>query len=276
MGKTALIAGSGRLPTLLATHMAQTGADYVVFQVDGFQMEDADSFAVEGFAIENLALLFDRLTDLGVTQVLFAGAVTRAKLNPSKLDPKTTALLPKILPALQQGDDATLRAVIGLFEEAGFAVVGANAVSPELIPPSGVLTETLPAEADQKDAARAAQIVTALGDADVGQGAVVAQGVCLATETLPGTNAMLAWVDAVAGACRPDPNGAKGVLLKAPKTAQDRRIDLPVIGPDTIDCVHRAGLAGVVIETGGVMIVDVAKAVARANALGVFIWVRDP
>lgn len=273
---TAIIAGKGALPEHLATALETAGASVALFQLHGFEMDNPRGRPVEAFVVERLALLFDRLHALGVTRVVFAGAVTRARLDPERIDQKTAALLPRILPALQQGDDATLRAVIALFEEEGFAVVGAGDIAPDLLPAAAVLTAAEPSGADRRDAARAAQIVAALGDADVGQGAVVAQGLCLAVETLPGTDAMLRWVADVAGACRPDPAGAKGVVFKAPKPGQERRVDLPAIGPGTVALAARSGLAGIVVEAGGVMILDRAAAVAEADACGLFLWVRDP
>lgn len=271
---TAIIAGTGMLPGLLADRLDADGTPFVIAELDGFPMENRKGRPVERFIVERLALLFDRLHELGVKRVVFGGAVARTKLNPEMIDPKTAMLLPAILPALQQGDDATLRAVISLFEDEDLAVVGADAVAPELLPPAGVLTKAQPDAADEKDAARAAQIVTALGAADVGQGAVVAQGLCLAVESLPGTNAMLRWVGDVAAGLRPDPHGAGGVFFKAPKPGQDRRIDLPAIGPETVVAAHGAGLAGIVVEQGGVMLIEPERTVAEADARGIFLWVR--
>lgn len=276
MGATALIAGRGVLPAHLARALAGAGAPFVIAQIEGFEMDNPGGWPVETFALERLALLFDLLHDRGVTHVALAGGVTRPRLDPERIDPKTAMLLPRILPMLGQGDDATLRAVIALFEEAGFTVVGAETIAPDLLPEPGVLTATAPAPADEKDAARAANIVAALGAADVGQGAVVAQGLCLAVETLPGTDAMLDWVAAVAGACRPDPEGARGVFYKAPKPGQDRRVDLPAIGPGTVAAAHRAGLAGIAVEAGGVLLLEPARSRAMAEECGLFLWIRRP
>lgn len=273
---TALIAGRGALPAHLARALARSGAPFLVAQVEGFEMDNPDGLPVETFALERLALLFDLLHDRGVARVLLAGAVTRPRLDPERIDPRTAMLLPRILPMLGQGDDAALRAVVALIEDEGFAVVGAEAVAPDLLPAPGVPTRAQPSAADKTDAARAAGIVAALGAADLGQGAVVAQGLCLAVETLPGTDAMLAFVAEVAGACRPDPKGAKGVFYKAPKPAQDRRVDLPTIGPATVEAAARAGLAGIAVEAGGVLVLDPAETVARADALGLFLWIRPP
>ncbi|MCO8144428.1 UDP-2,3-diacylglucosamine diphosphatase LpxI [Rhodovulum tesquicola] len=276
VGATALIAGRGALPAHLARALAASGKPFLIAEVEGFAMENPGGLPVTRFALERLALLFDHLHENGVTRVVMAGAVTRPRLDPERIDPRTAQLLPRIVPALAQGDDATLRAVIALFEEEGFAVLGAEAVAPDLLPPPGVLTRAQPSPADERDAARAAQIVAALGAADVGQGAVVAQGLCLAVEALPGTDAMLAWVAEVAGACRPDPKGAMGVVCKAPKPGQDRRVDLPAIGPATVEAAARAGLAGIVVEAGGVLLLDPAETVARADRAGLFLWVRTP
>ncbi|MBK1635081.1 LpxI family protein [Rhodovulum adriaticum] len=275
---TAIIAGRGVLPVHLARTLAAQGAPFLVAEIEGagFAASAEPGWTVEPFALERLALLFDMLHDRGVTRVVLAGGLTRPRLEPERIDPKTAQLLPRILPALGQGDDATLRAVIALFEDEGLTVVGADAVAPDLLPAPGVQTYVQPSQADMGDADRAARIVATLGAADVGQGAVVAQGLCLAVETLPGTDAMLDWVAQVAGACRPDPNGARGVFYKAPKPEQDRRVDLPAIGPATVEAAHRAGLAGIVIEAGGVMILDAEATRARADALDLFLWVRSP
>jgi len=276
MGHVALIAGRGALPAHLARRLAGSGAPFLIAQIEGFEMENPDGLPVETFALERLALLFDLLHARGVTQVVMAGAVTRPRLDPERIDPKTAQLLPKILPMLGQGDDAALRAVISLFEDEEFAVVGADAIAPDLLPAPGVLTAAKPTKADEKDAARAAGIVAALGAADVGQGCVVAQGLCLAVESLPGTDAMLRWVAAVAGSCRPDPAGARGVFYKAPKPGQDRRVDLPAIGPATVEAAHLAGLAGIAVEAGGVLLLEPDQTRARADELGLFLWVRQP
>ena len=108
---------------------------------------------------------------------------------------------------------------------------------------------------------------------DVGQGAVVAQGLCLAIEALPGTQAMLEFA-ALHSQLRPDPNGAKGILYKAPKPGQDRRIDLPTIGPETLRKVAAAGLGGVAFQAGSVICLELAEMQRLAGELGLFLWSR--
>ncbi|MDF3606088.1 LpxI family protein [Paracoccus sp. DMF-8] len=112
-----------------------------------------------------------------------------------------------------------------------------------------------------------------LGRLDIGQGAIVAQGLCMAVESLPGTQAMLEFMRDHRD-LRPNPNGSKGVLFKAPKPAQDRRIDLPTIGPDTVRQAVEADLAGIAWEAGGVILLERERAIQDAQAAGLFLWAR--
>ena len=264
MSRTAIIAGQGALAPAIAARLERP----VVAALDGF----SPPMPHESFRLERLVPFLDELLDQGVTQVVFAGAIRRPKIEPELFDNRTMAIVPRIVMGMQSGDDAALRAVIDVFEESGLKVLSVDQILPELVPGEGVLAGE-PGPRDQKDAARAAQIVSGLGGLDIGQGAVVAQGLCLAVEALPGTQAMLDFA-ALHGGLKPDPKGAKGVLYKAPKPGQDRRIDLPTIGPDTVAQVAAAGLGGIVWEAGGVILLEREAAVAAARDAGLFLWAR--
>jgi DUF1009 family protein len=140
------------------------------------------------------------------------------------------------------------------------------------LPGAGVLAGTV-SPRDAADAERAAAIVAALGAVDVGQGAVVAQGLCLGVEALPGTDALLAQVAGI-GALRPDPERGRGVFYKAMKLEQDRRIDLPTIGPDTLRAAAEAGLGGIAFQAGSVICLDLDEMRRLAAELGLFLWAR--
>lgn len=266
MTDTAIIAGQGGLP---AAVLAAMPVRPFVASVEGFA---PDGISVDQmFRVERLVPFLRGLQDRGIARVVFAGAVRRSQLDPAMFDPDTATLVPRLLAALQGGDDATLRVVVALFEEAGLAVAGVQEVAPELVPGPGVLEGAL-TDADQRDADRAAGIVAALGSVDVGQGAVVQQGLCLGLETLAGTDAMLQAVAALPPDLRPE--GARGLFCKAPKPGQDRRIDLPTLGPGTVALVAEAGLGGIVWEAGGVICLDLPAMRAVARAAGLFLWAR--
>ena len=267
MTRTAIIAGRGVLPAAL---MAAMGTRPFVAALEGFAPAGVEPDLA--FRVERLVPFLRRLGDEGVTRVCFAGAVERPRLDPALFDPDTATMVPRLLAAMGQGDDATLREVLAIFEEAGFALAGVEEIAPDLVPGAGVLCGEV-TERDRADAARAAAIVAALGQVDVGQGAVVQQGLCLAVEALPGTDAMLAGVAAIPVALRPA--GARGLYYKAPKPAQDRRIDLPALGVETVRRVAAARLGGIAFQAGGVICLDLAGMVAEAQARGLFLWARE-
>lgn len=272
MSRTALIAGQGVLPGLLVQALQASGTDFILAALEGFAPA-LEGQPVTAFRLERLVPFLDHLVDQGVTRVCFAGAVRRPKIEPEFFDPRTATLVPRLLGAMQAGDDAALRAVIAIFEEWDLQVVGADQIAPDLVPEAGVLAGTI-RPADEADAARAAAIVAGLGALDLGQGAVVAQGLCLAVETLPGTDAMLDFAALHGPRLRPNPSGAKGLLFKAPKPGQDRRIDMPALGLDTVAKAHAAGLGGLVWQAGSVLLLDRAAMVEKARALGLFLWSR--
>ena len=265
--RTAIIAGSGALPAVLAAAMADAP---LVAAMDGHAPEGLT--ADLRFRVERLVPFLRALARDGIDRVIFAGAVTRPRLDPALLDEATAALLPRLMAAMAAGDDATLRVVIEIFEEFGFTVAGVDTVAPGLLPGAGVLVGT-PSTRDAADTARAAEIVATLGAVDVGQGAVVAQGLCLGVEALPGTDALLAQVAGI-GALRPDPARGRGVFYKAAKPGQDRRIDLPTIGPETLRGVAAAGLGGVAFQAGSVICLELTEMLRLARSLDLFLWAR--
>ena len=174
---------------------------------------------------------------------------------------------------MQAGDDATLREIIAIFEEYDLTIRAIPDLAPDLLPGPGLLAGRI-TDRDTVDAIRAAAIVAALGAVDVGQGACVAQGQCLAVEALPGTDAMLRTVADLPADLRPPPALGRGLFYKAAKPGQDRRIDLPTIGPQTLHLVAQAGLGGVVFQAGSVICLDLARMIADAERLDLFLWSR--
>ncbi len=270
----AIVAGGGVLPRLIAVDQKRRGLPYRVVQFDGVEIDWAADHPVIRATFEKPGRLFADLRSADCRTVSFAGGLKRPRLNPLKFDFKGLRLAPTLFAAMKAGDDETLRIVTGIFEKEGFSVRAPHELLEELLAQPGVPTAAKPDDADETDAARAAEIVRALGAVDVGQGAVVAQGICLATETIQGTDKMLEFVARTGTVYRPDPEGAKGVLLKAPKPGQDWRVDLPAIGPETMRQVAAAGLAGIAVEAGGVLILGLEETVAEADRLGLFLWGR--
>jgi DUF1009 family protein len=116
----------------------------------------------------------------------------------------------------------------------------------------------------------------ALGTFDIGQAAVAEAGRVVALEGVEGTDAMLERITAMRQIGRMPPEGKNGVLVKTMKPGQDMRADLPAIGPNTIECVVRAGLRGIAVEAGHSIILEREMTLAAARQGGIFIYGLTP
>ena len=258
----ALIAGTGALPDEVVSGLAERP---LVCAMEGFKPDTLTADVV--FPLEHLGSFIADLKSRGVTEICMAGAVRRPVVDPARIDAATMPLVPVLQQAIMSGDDGALRAVISIFEDAGLTMRAAHEIVPDLLPSLGCLTKAHPSDADLADADRAAGILRSMGATDIGQACVVLKGQALAVESIFGTAWMLQSLTQ-----RPDAGG--GVLLKAPKPDQDRRADMPAIGPDTVSGAVAAGLSGIVIERGGVIVMQRDHVVEECNRLGLFLQVR--
>lgn len=272
-----IIAGSGVLPRLIAEARSDLGAKYHVIALDGAAGEWASKHPSTPATLGKVGGILKALRTAGCDSIVFAGGLARPSLANITPDWKGAMLAPRITRLFAQGgDDALLRGIAEIFEEEGFRVLGAHELLEGLLAPAGAIGKRRPNQQDLEDIERAAEIVKTLGALDVGQGAVVANNLCLAMEAIEGTDEMLARLAALPKRRRnaaPPPSGA---LFKAPKPDQDRRVDLPAVGPDTIAAAKAAGLNGVAVEAGGVFVLGVEETARAADAAGLFLWGRAP
>jgi UDP-2,3-diacylglucosamine hydrolase len=203
--------------------------------------------------------------------VLFIGSVLRPPISQLRLDWQTIRLLPHLARAYRGGDDKLLSGVAAIAESGGLRVVGVKEVAPEVFMPEGALGRHQPSERDNTDIKRALSMIAALGPFDVGQAAVVANNNVIAVEAAEGTDNMLARIAELRRLGRVTAALGTGVLVKAPKPGQDRRFDLPSIGPRTIENVVRAGLAGLAVTAGSTMIAEADQVTAAADRAGIFL-----
>ena len=271
--RVGLIAGAGTLPADVAEVLARTGFPpfVVIVEGDGEATERLAAFPLRRMPIEDFASFLPLMRAEGVTHVVMAGSVTRRpRLAAVPWGMRHLRLLPRAARALRKGDDGLLKEIVNYAEEHGIAIVGPQDLVPDLVASEGRLTKLTPKEADRKDIAAAREAAKALGRLDVGQGAVAIGGRVIALEGVEGTDEMLARVASLRS--HPRLAGKKrGVLVKCAKPGQELRMDLPAIGPATVEAAHRAGLAGIGVEAGRSFVLDQAKTIALADRLGLFI-----
>lgn len=265
--KLGLIAGAGTLPQRIAEAAAGKGEGVFVLRLAGISDAAIAAFPGADVGVAEAGKMLRLLRENACDAVVLAGRIRRPDFSKLKPDWRGAALLPKVIAAAAKGDGALLSVLVDALDAEGFRVIGAEAVLNELAAPAGVLTKKHPSADDMADIRKAAAVVAALGPFDVGQGAVVVEGFVLAIEAAEGTDAMLERCVGLPRSVRP-----RGVLLKRPKPGQERRVDLPVIGVETMRGAAAAGLAGVAIEAGGALIIDMAEAVREADDNDLFIF----
>lgn len=268
--KLGIIAGGGAAPRQLIEACQKLGRAFHVFCLENFADTDLavglpHSWIPLGGALKLKALAAEN----HVTEVVMIGHVRRPSLLELKPDWLALKVVTKIgLNSL--GDDGLLRAIAKAFEEEGLHVVGAHEVFTDLLMPAGVLTSIQPDAVALGDIQRATAIVRQLGLLDVGQAAVVQQGIVLGVEAIEGTAALLERVGGLRRA------GVGGVLVKLAKPQQDNRFDLPTVGPITITQAAEAGLRGVVLESGRGLLVERDKVLALAEKASIFVMGLEP
>ncbi len=268
--KLGIIAGSGALPGKVIEHCRRTGRACFALAFEG-ETDPAILDGIEhvwtrlGAAGEN----FRRLKEAGVDEIVMAGGLRRPTLASLRPDWRAARFFARVgFRAL--GDDGLLTAVIKELESEGFTLIGVETLLTDALASVGIYGLHRPDEQAEADIAHGFRVVAQLGALDIGQAAIVQQGLVLGVEAIEGTDALIRRCAALRR------EGPGGVLVKAKKPEQERRADLPTIGPRTVEFAHEAGLRGIAVEAGASLVVDRAQVAALADQLGLFVLGRTP
>lgn len=270
--KLGLIGGGGDLPVRIAEVCRDSGKPVHVIRLRSYADPRLQAFSGDECGIAEVGKLIGLLKENECDAVLLAGIVTRPNFSALRPDFRGAKLLPKVLAAAGKGDDALLSVIVAEFEADGFTVLGADDIVTDLVAVSGAYGAYTPQKEHFADMAKARALVSAIGPFDVGQGAVVCDGLVLAVEAAEGTDAMLSRCADLSGELRGDAEARRGVLLKTPKPGQERRVDLPTIGVSTIERAAAAGLAGVAVAAGAALVMDRDGVAEAADAHGLFVY----
>ena len=267
-----VIAGGGAMPFAVADSLQARGIAPVLFALRGA----CDSDRVAGFRHHWISVgQLGRATKLfrseGCRDLIFIGSLVRPALSEIRLDWGTLRVLGKVITAFRGGDDHLLSGVGRILEQDGFRMVGIRDVAPDLLMPEGGITRAVPDASARADIGKGRDVLGALGPFDIGQAAVVIDGHVVAVEDIGGTDGLLARVAQLRADGRIRAKAGRGVLVKAPKSGQDPRFDLPTVGPRTVAGAAEAGLAGIAIAAGNALVVEPQAMIETADQAGLFI-----
>ncbi|MDP2410582.1 MAG: UDP-2,3-diacylglucosamine diphosphatase LpxI [Pseudolabrys sp.] len=271
-GPLAMICGGGSLPLAVAAAVTARGREVVLFPLRGA----AEGTAVERFPhhwvhIGQIGKFMRLARAAGCRDVVFIGALVRPSIWQTRPDLGGLMMLPRVLKAFRGGDNHLISGMGRLLEQEGFRLLGAHEVAPEILIPEGTFGHVQPSERDRADIALGLDYLHAAGPFDIGQAVVVAGRHILAVEAIEGTDQMLDRVATLRANGRLRAPAGTGVLVKAPKPGQDRRFDLPTMGPQTVENAARAGLAGIAVVAGATIMAEPDRLVQAADKARLFV-----
>lgn len=271
-----ILAGGGELPARVAAAAAAAGRPPLILAIEGEASHSVTTHPHHWVKWGELGRLEGLTRDHGARDIVLVGKiVNRPSLKTVRLDALAIRSLPKLIGLFSGGDHSVLSVVIRFIEGRGFRVVGPHEIAGDLVAESGVLTRVRPSDKDGVDLDIAFEAAAAIGKLDAGQAAVVLNKHVVALEGLEGTDAMIDRVKGLRETGKVFERGRAGVVVKCSKPQQDLRIDMPTIGPGTVERAVSARLAGIGIEAGRVIVVDRETTLRMADEAGLFIVARS-
>ena len=272
----AIIAGSGAVPVHVARAAEAAGRKVLVIGVEGEADAGIEAFNHTWMNWGQVGSIGKVVSAHGATELVLVGGIhARPDFKRLKLDLATVLVAKEILAIVSGGDNNILTGTVAFLERRGLTVIGAHEIAPDLVASPGPLGKAVPDRRAEADATLAMRAALAVGVLDAGQAAVAVDGHVVALEGAEGTDAMLARVADLRARRRVKGGERVGVLAKCAKPQQDLRVDMPTVGPKTVEGAVAAGLAGIAVETGRVMVMDREAMIRAADEAGIFVVGRS-
>lgn len=267
-----VIAGGGGMPFAVADSLQKRGVAPVLFALRGAcDPAGVARFRHHWISVGQLGRAIKLFRSEGCRDLIFIGSLLRPALSEIRLDWGTVRRIGPIMSAFRGGDDHLLSGIGRLFEQDGFRMVGIRDVAPDILMPDGAIARATPDAAAAADIEKGRQVLHALGPFDIGQAVVVIDGHVVAVEDIEGTDGLLARVARLRDEGRIRVKAGRGVLVKAPKSGQDLRFDLPTVGRKTVEGVAKAGLAGIAVVAGKTIAAESQDMIEAADKAGIFV-----
>lgn len=262
-----LICGGGDYPKLIARACAENGEKFCLLRINGF----CSNFDLDGENVPSISADFGEIQKMldffranGVRKIALAGHVKRPNFNQLFMDKKALSWMLKLGKSIFKGDDSLLRAVIELLQEEGFEVISGTDLLKNVFLSEGTYSKISPTETELSDIKFGFLQAKMLGAEDAGQGVIVYNGQIIAKEDASGTDELIRRAGEVRG------TASGGMLVKVPKPQQDFRVDLPAVGPQTIEQLHKYGFSGLAVEAEKCIVIDREKMTELADKYGMF------
>ncbi len=259
-----IIAGSGALFSMVWEEALSQKLQpaVVVFNDSTHQFNDVPHLQT---TLGKIGEILNFFKSHGIKRLIFAGRIARPSFTSLSFDSTGLRWMQKLGIKTFGGDDTLLKGITELLEGEGFQIISPREFLPNLVLKPGVYTNVQPGDLDEKDIARGQAVLSALSNADVGQACIVQEGIVLGIEAIEGTQNL---IERCVNFKR---QATGGVLVKIAKQNQSTLVDLPTIGTNTVEAMHKCGLSGVAISANTTQVLDFNQVTLLCNRYNIFL-----
>lgn len=263
--KLGILAGGGILPIQLAQECKSQGIELFIVGFDGQTSEELrKNYQHLWTGLGAAGSIIRTLKQEGIKDLVMAGSIRRPWLSELKPDLKGLEILTRI-GVSSFGDNSLLTLLKKELEKEGFTLHGVQKFASGMLAKEGALSRRQPNEQEKSSINKGLEASQVLGGLDIGQSVIVQDGVILGVEAAEGTDALIQRCAAL------QKRSGGAILVKTCKPQQDRDLDLPTIGPDTLRQAGEAGLSGIVVQTGAALVLDPQTVAEIADTYNMFV-----
>ena len=258
MARVGLVAGSGKLPIIFSNIAKAKGDEVIAFGIKGLtdaELEksvDKMHWLVWGDLKKAMMLLLMER----IKRIVLLGKISKEMIfkETSNMDIEAKDVMGKIG---DKKDLSILGGVANALKKVGVEVIDPTVYLKTLVPSKGILTERKPSDKEMDDVKYGLSIARELAKFDIGQTIVIKDKTVIAVEAAEGTD------ETISRAGKLVKDGF--VVVKVARPDQDMRFDIPLIGPDTLSSIERAGGTVLALESDKTFLIDKEELIKRAD-----------
>jgi DUF1009 family protein len=264
MEQIGLIAGSGKFPLIAAQEANNQGYQVHAIAIKNITNRDIDKQVqkVSWIEVGELSKLLSLLKKDAIKRVMMAGNVAHRQIfNIEKFDNQLKSLFTNLE---NKSGNSILKAIADLLADEGMELIDSTKFVKNWLAPKGVLSQREPSENELADIRYGYSIALEIAQLHIGQSVAVKNGAIIAIEAIEGTDEMI---------LRAGKLGGKGVVIvKVSQPNKDKRFDMPVIGPDTIETMIQAQALVLAFMAEKILIFDREEMIKKADQRGIAIY----
>ena len=250
--KIGIIAGSGHFPLFIAK---QNKNAFVLCIENHSNSQNFKNKSIN-VSLLNPDMWIEILKNEDVTHIVFAGKINRPKMIYENLNENAKALISQISIL---GDNSAVNIIEKFFKKFGFEILPIQSVVNNCFFSKGFHLEKNISikfmEYIKKSTNLGVSLLNVLSKFDFGQSVVVSADIVYAIEGPEGTNAMIDRAGLLSFN-NLNLHDYGPILIKIPKVNQNKAIDLPVIGVETVKKCLKSGFSSIVVSSEGTLIMD--------------------